>query len=229
LKARRAAGLFLFLVFLVKCSGRGPVFTLPPGQVERIEGYASLSVNSAQASSKGKVSFLFSLPQKGRLEGFGPLGRSLFQIAIDGESGVFVLPSEKVYWRGETEEIVEKFLGFRLSFDEIFNLLTGNWGRITAGRIHEANGSPWTLDKDQEGRVLAGERGDIRFEIKGFFGGTGVPRMLLFKNPSNSGRLKILRLGFNQPLRPRVFDLSFLSDFQAKTWSEIEMMIRDEN
>ena len=229
MKAKRSAGLFLLLVFLGECSVRPPVITLPRGPVDRIEGYASLSLNSAQVSSRGKVSFVFSLPQKGRMEGFGPLGRSLYQIVIEEESGVFIFPSKKVYWRGRAEEIVEKFLGFPLRLDEMIGLLTGRWDEVLAGRVQAPSGPQWILDKDREGKVLSGRRDEVRFEIKEFFGGTGVPRILLFKNSSGSGRLKILRIGFNRPLKSRVFDLTFLEDYQSKSWTEIETIIRDEN
>lgn len=163
------------------------------------------------------------------MEGLGPLGRSLYQIVIENESGLFILPSKKVYWRGKTEEIVEKFLGFPLRLDEMASLLTGRWDELPTEGVQEAGGSRWVLDTDAGGRVLAGHRDDVRFEIKDFFRGSDVPRILIFKNPSSSGRLKILRVGFNQSLRPQVFDLSFLKDYQSKSWAEIETIIRDEN
>ena len=218
LNAHRSAALFSLLFLFVDCSHLPPVLS-PPAVVERFEGYASLSLSGPEASSKTRLSFLFSIPQKGRMEGFDPLGRSLYQIVLEGEAGFFIIPSKKVYWQAGAEEITAEFLGFSLTLQEMTALLTGEW---TAS-------SGWTLARDGRGRVVAGEKRNIRFEIKDFLDGGSLPRVVLFKNDSLSGRLRILRIHFNQPFKSPPFDLSYLNRFESKTREEIEALLRHEN
>jgi hypothetical protein len=153
------------------------------------------------------------------MEGFDPLGRSLYQIVLEGEAGFFIIPSKKVYWQAGAEEITAEFLGFSLTLQEMTALLTGEW---TAS-------SGWTLARDGRGRVVAGEKRNIRFEIKDFLDGGSLPRVVLFKNDSLSGRLRILRIHFNQPFKSPPFDLSYLNRFESKTREEIEALLRHEN
>jgi hypothetical protein len=48
-----------------------------------------------------------------------------------------------------------------------------------------------------------------------------VPREIGVSGPGGAGRIKILKLGFDPPPRPEVFDVAFLSAFAPKTWEEI--------
>jgi hypothetical protein len=48
-----------------------------------------------------------------------------------------------------------------------------------------------------------------------------VPREIRLEGPGTSGRVKVLKLGFNPLPREEVFDLAFLRAFSPKTWEEI--------
>jgi hypothetical protein len=48
-----------------------------------------------------------------------------------------------------------------------------------------------------------------------------VPREIGLEGPGTSGRVKVLKLGFNPPPRDDVFDTAFLRTFTPKTWPEI--------
>ncbi len=154
------------------------------------------------------------------MEGLDPLGRTLFRILLDTETGYLVIPSKRVYWRAGTDEITAEFLGFSLSVPEMTALLTGRWPEAGA----------WSLVKDDRGRVIAGDRGDLGFEVKEFFDGGSLPRIVSFTDGSLSGRLKMLRIEFNKPL-PRVegFALDFLKDYEPRTRAQIEALLRHED
>ena len=87
----------------------------------------------------------------------------------------------------------------------------------------------WILDKDEQGRIIRGQREELRFEVKEFFKNTSVVRLLTFKHPLNNGRLKVLAINFNQPLKRDVFSLAFLKNYKPKTWAEIEDILNDKN
>ncbi len=218
LNVHRAAPLFLLLLILAGCS-RLPVSLSPPPLVERLEGYASLSLSSPEASSRARLSFLFSLPRKVRIEGIDPLGRTLYRIVLDAESGYLSVPSKRVYWQAGPEEITAELLGFSLSAAEMAALLTGEWPGTET----------WDLERDGRGRVTAGDRRGVRFEVKEFFGDGTLPRLISFGDGSLSGRLKILRIEFNKPLRGSAFDLGFLKEYQPRTRDQIEALLRHED
>jgi hypothetical protein len=87
----------------------------------------------------------------------------------------------------------------------------------------------WNLEKDDKGRVVTGNREELRFEVKEFFAQSSMPRLVFFNHSLDQGRLKIFTINFNQPIKGDVFSLSFLDDFVSKTWEEIERMLDNEN
>jgi hypothetical protein len=195
-----------------------------PAKIKKIEGYASLKIRGAQGSSKSKFSFLFILPHQGRIDAFNFLGKTLFQIFINNERTFFVLPSKKVYWQGEEGEALGKLLGFQLNYYEMVSLLRGKWDEIEGeGR------DSWALKRDLEKRIISGQRDELQFEIREFFAETSVARLISFQHPLNKGRLKILDIKFNRPLRKNSFSLSFLEKYERKCWNEIENILTDEN
>ena len=219
----------LALFFLVYCRP-SPVILLPlPSKIERIEGYASLRITGDQGSSRSKFSFSFQLPHQGRIEVSNILGRTLYQIIVDEDEAAFIVPSKRVYWRGEEEEIIQYFLGFRLDLYEMINLLSGKWEGEQLGYEGEESKEIWSLAKDEQGRIMAGQRGEFRFEVKEFFADTPFARFLIFQHPLNRGRLKILRINLNQPLKEGTFSLSVLGKYERKSWAEIEMILANEN
>jgi len=220
---------FLAIFFLVHCRP-SPVILLPlPSKVERIEGYASLRITGDQGSSRSKFSFLFQLPHQGRIEVSNILGRTLYQIIVAEEKAVFIIPSKRVYWQGEEEEIIRYFLGFRLNLYEMINLLSGKWEGEEMGYEGEERKEIWSLAKDEKDRIMTGQRGEFRFEVKEFFADTPFARILIFQHPLNRGRLKILRINLNQPLKKGTFSLSVLGRYERKSWAEIEKILANEN
>lgn len=220
---------FLAIFFLAYCRP-SPVILLPlPSKIERIEGYASLRITGDQGSSRSKFSFLFQLPHQGRIEVSNILGRTLYQIIVAEEKAAFIVPSKKVYWQGEEEEIIRYFLGFRLNLYEMINLLSGKWEGEEIGYESEESKEIWSLAKDEKGRIMTGQRGEFRFEVKEFFADTPFARLLIFQHPLNRGRLKILRINLNRPLKKGTFSLSVLGRYERKSWAEIEKILANEN
>jgi hypothetical protein len=200
----------------------------PPSRIESIEGYASLRMSGEQGSVRSKFSFLFHLPHQARISVTDLLGRAVCQIIVDGETAVFALPSKRVYWLGEEEEVIDKFLGFKLSLDEVISLLSGEWSE-GRGAEKEKSLEGWNFERDEAGRIVFGQRGEFRFGIKEFFAKTPFARLIGFEHPLNKGSLKILSLSFNQPLNQETFSLSFLERYKRKSWEEIEKILGNEN
>jgi len=213
---------FLAIFFLGYCRPSAVILLPLPSEIERIEGYASLRISRDQGSSRSKFSFLFQLPHQGRIEVSNILGRTLYQIIVTEDKAVFIVPSKRVYWQGEEEEIIQYFLGFRLNLYEVINLLSGKWEG-------EERNESWSFAKDERGRIMAGQRGEFQFEVKEFLADTPFARILIFQHPLNRGFLKILRINLNQPLKKGVFSLSVLGKYERKSWIEIEKILANEN
>lgn len=191
-----------------------------------MEGYASLRTSNEQGTAKSKFSFLFQLPNQGRIDVSSILGKTLYQIIIQEGESFFIVPSKKVYWRGEEGEIIDKFLGFELKLHELVSILGGQW-KEKEERSSDYGREEWLLEKDQAGRIKRGHRGDLEFEVIEFFKNTGVARRLAFRHSASQGRITILQLKFNNPVKKEVFSLSFLKNYQLRTWEEIEEMMNE--
>ena len=151
-------------------------------------------------------------------------GKTLYQIIIVEENAFFVLPSKRVFWQGEEEEIIQKFLGFRVNLYEMISFLSGQWeasGITAQGRAWMES---WNLEKDEKGRVLSGQRGELFFEVEEFFDQTPFARILNFHHPLSRGRLKTLQINLNRPIKKDAFSVAFLERFEEKSWAEIEKM-----
>jgi hypothetical protein len=220
--------LFLFALFCFSRCHPSRISLSPPSRIESIEGYASIRMRGDQGTVRSKFSFLFHLPHQARISFTDLLGRSVCQIIVDKEKAVFVIPSKRVYWQGEEEEIIDRFLGFRLSLDEVISLLNGEWDGGQGGE-KEKSLEGWSFEKDKAGRIVFGQRGEFRFGVKEFFAKTPFARIIGFEDPLNKGSLKILSLSFNQPLKQESFSLSFLEGYKQKSWEEIEKILGNEN
>lgn len=221
----RVFSLCLVVTLLAGCGPTRVLLTPFPSRIESFEGYARLSVTGDQSTARSKFSFLFQPPHAGRIEVSDFLGRSLYQILINRLGAFFVLPSKKVYWQGPEEEIIDKFLGFPLSLEEIIVLISGQ--EDLSG---ESPGmAAWTLARDGRGRIKSGERGNLRFETLEFIEDTPVAGVLVFEFPLTRGRLKILGIAFNRRIPEAMFDTAFLDGFEPKTWEEIQGMIQNED
>jgi outer membrane biogenesis lipoprotein LolB len=201
------------------------VFLAPPaGQIEEIEGYASLRVSTGQQTTRSRVSFIFSLPNKGRIEVLDPLGQVHYQLFIVGDLAYFVVPAKKVYWQGQEKDIIDKLFGFHLSLSEVVGLMSGYWSSPGQEKAQDGMDS-WTFLKNKKGWIQSGQRGEFEFEVEEFFGQTQWVQEVLFFHPHTEGRLKILDIHFNQPVSEVVFATSFSLRYSKKTWEEIKEML----
>ncbi|OGD20175.1 MAG: hypothetical protein A2Y70_05060 [Candidatus Aminicenantes bacterium RBG_13_64_14] len=207
-------GLVGLLAALAACAGRVPVLVPPSGGVEAVEGFGSASMRGEDVVVKGKFAFLFRRPGFGRVEAVDPIGRTAFLIIFREDRAYFVVPGKKAYAEETSEAMMKRFLGISLPPDEVLRLLSGAWADAGAG-------SGWNVEQDERGRVGSGGRDGFAFTVREFFPGAGVPRDIGLSGPGTFGRMKVLKLGFNPPLREAAFDVSFLRGYVLKTWQEI--------
>jgi hypothetical protein len=198
------------------CASRPPRLVPPAAGVEAVEGFGSASVSGADASIKGKFGFVFRRPGLGRIEAVDPLGRTVFLIVFRDDRGWFVLPGRKIYAEDGAAVMMERFLGVGLVPDEAVRLLSGSWGAGEAG-----GDGAWVVERDAEGRGVSGVRDGFALKVRTFFPGGAVPREIAVEGPGASGRIKVLKLGFNPPPREAAFDTAFLKAYAPKTWEEI--------
>ncbi|UCE42441.1 MAG: hypothetical protein JSV17_05640 [Candidatus Aminicenantes bacterium] len=213
-----------FVLAVLACCQPPPLSLSPiPSQIDRMEGHASLVISGDQGTARSKFSFLFELPDRGRIDVTGALGRVLYRIVIHEGEAYFVVPSKKVYWKGQEEEIIDKFMGFRLSLTEMINLLSGNWRELEM--LHNEGLRDWSFAEDQDGRIISGQREDLWFSVEEFIGDTPFARRLRFKHPESTGQVKVLSVDLNRPIKPNVFSTKFIEKYQPKTWAEIQELL----
>jgi hypothetical protein len=215
------AGAVLIVLTLTACVHRPPQIVPPAGAVEAVEGFGSASIAGAEASLKGKFGFVFRRPGFGRIEAVDPVGRTAFIILFRGDRAWFVLPGRRVYAEDSAGIMMERFLGVALLPDQAVGLLSGTWPADREAGAGWEGGSSWSVGHDDAGRLARGVRGGFSFTVREFFPGDGVPREIRLEGPGTSGRVKVLKLGFNPLPREEVFDLAFLRAFSPKTWEEI--------
>lgn len=208
------AGLIVLAATAGACGGRVPVLLPPSCGVEAVEGFASASVTGAEAAVKGKFAFLFRRPGRGRVEVVDPIGRTAFLLFFRGDRAWCVIPRKKIYAEDEAKVMMTRFLGVALLPEEAVRLLSGTW-------TDDGEESGWSVERDERGRAARGERDRFAFAVREFFPGGSVPREIRLAGPGTSGRVKILRLGFNPPPRDEAFDVSFLRAYAQKTWDEL--------
>ena len=172
------------LLMLTGCLPTRVLLSPVPDRIDRMEGYASLSLTGEEGSTRSKFSFLFSLPDKGHIEVREFIIGTLYQIVITDGNAYFVLPKKKVYWEGAEEEIIDKFLGFRLNLEEMISLFTGIWPTTIEGK---ETVSAWQLDRDSRGRILSGRRGNLYFKVERFLEDTPVAQSLILSIPQVMG------------------------------------------
>jgi hypothetical protein len=207
-------GLISLLAALAACAGRVPVLVPPSRGIEAVEGFGSASMRGEDVAVKGKFAFLFRRPGLGRVEAVDPIGRTAFLMIFREDRAYFVVPGKKAYAEEGPEAMMKRFLGISLPPDEVLRLLSGNWEDF-------GGGSGWNVEQDERGRIARGGRDGFAFTVREFFPGAGVPRDIGLSGPGTSGRLRVLKLGFNPSLREAAFDVSFLRGYALKTWAEI--------
>ena len=212
------------LVFFASCAAPPPRL-VPPAEVRSVEGYGSAVVEGQEAAVRGRFAFRFASDGRGRVEAFDPLGRTVYFIDFEATQAWFVLPAKKVFWENEPGEMMSRFLGFTLRLEEVVRLLSGHWDGTSEG-----GSTPWTLAKDAQGRVVSGERVTLRFEVREFFAGGGVPRTVVLSDLASAARIKILDLRFNPSAAAPSPDRAYLKTFSPVTWTEVMRYLnRDEN
>ncbi len=201
------------------CLSHPPRLVPPAGGAEAVEGFGSAAVSGAAAAIKGKFGFVFRRPGRGRIEAVDPLGRTVFVVVFRDDRAWFVLPDRKIYAEDGAAVMMERFLGVALRPDEALELLSGAWGAAAAPDT--AADAAWTVERDDQGRPVRGVRGEFSLAVRTFFPGAGVPREIAVEGPGVTGRVKVLKLGFNPAERPEAFATPFVGVFAAKTWDEI--------
>ena len=220
----RLMGLCFYLMILLSCAGSKLLLTPIPPQIDSMEGHASLRIKNEEGSSKSKFSFLFHLPSQGRIEATDFLGRTLYHIVICEEGAFFVVPSKQIYWKGKEEEIVYRFLGFQLSLKEMISLMNGEWD--WESEEDKARLDEWIFERDKQNRIAIGRREELWFYVEEFIVNTSLARTIVFKHPMNEGRVRILNIGFNKPVKEEAFSTSFLQNYDQKSWAEIEAILQ---
>jgi hypothetical protein len=200
------------------CAGRPPRLVPPAAGVEAVDGYGSASIAGTEAVLKGKFSFVFRRPDLGRVDGLDPIGRTVFLIVFRGGRAWFALPDRKVYAEDDAAVMMERFLGIALVPDEVVGLLAGSWESAAPGGL---GGKGWSLERDAQGRLARGRRGDYAFAVRSYFPGDAVPREIGLEGPGASGRVKVLKLGFDPAPRPEAFEAAFTRAYAPRTWAEI--------
>ena len=203
------------------CLRNGARVGVVPPAVDSLEGHASWRLEREGASARSRLSFLFVLPDRGLIEIGGPLNRTVSRLLVDGETAYLVIPGKRAYWPGSRAEVMTRLIGFEIAPAELAALLTG--------RDRGLEG--WTLESDERGRAVRGRRDDLAYSVDEFFEGSRVPRTVVFDGATDRGRLKIIRLRFNPPLREDALRPDFLDDgrYRAVGWPEIEGWLRDED
>ncbi len=218
-----AAGVIFLISLFLSCGPSRLQVSADGGRIQALEGYASLRITAEEGSSRTKFSFVFLLPHHGHIEVSDFLGSSLYQILVLPDKAYFVVPSKKIYWPSREEEIIEKFLGFRLNLAEAVRFLSGRWGHsLLPGTL-----SGWTFQRDETGRVVSGQRGDLFFVIEDFVNNSSQMKSMVFSHSFSSGRLKILQLKYNPEVRPGIFSADFLSDYSETSWEQIRALINN--
>ena len=211
--------LFIFLIFSIifnqNCRYTPQVV---PSLIENFEGYAKINIKNSNIL-KSKIAFLFS-GEYGRIDILTPFGNTKAQILIFSDISYLAIPEKKVYWEGSTVEIMKVFLGFYLNIEEIKALLIGKWDENLKG---------WKFFRDKDNRVIGGKRENIIFEIKEFYEDTSLPRIINFSCNEGDGKIKILKINFNQSIRPGAFSKFFLKHYEKKTLDEILELIENGN
>ncbi|MBS3818291.1 hypothetical protein KGY73_02140 [bacterium] len=214
--------LLLCLFFSLTCRHTPETVPSVPSQLEALEGYASLRTSGERGTARSKFSFAFKFPYKGKIGVTNFLGQTLYQIFITKGASYLVVPSKKVYWKGSSQEVIDKFLGFRLTLAEICFLLTGQ------KKGKERLWKKWEIRRDEKGRIKGGHRGLFYFKVKEYFSQSYLIRVLTFHHSVNEGRIKVLTVNFNPTVKEKALFPPNLRNYEQKTWREIQRMIQNE-
>ena len=214
------SGILLACLYLFCCVPLRIRLANAPSEIKSLEGHASCRLQTEEAVDKVRFSFLFDLPERARIDVSDFLGRTIYQIYILKEGAFLTIPSKKIFWQGEQEEIVDVLLGFPLSLQEMLAVFLGKW---------EKESTEWALERDQQNRIRAGKRKDLSFQILKFLPESSVAQEIQFIHPLSKSHVKIIQIDFNLPLKAGVFSNSFLIEYERKTWNDFQKILNDED
>jgi hypothetical protein len=197
-----------------------------PSEIREIEGDASLKLARSGETSRSRFAFVLEMSRRGRVVVTDFLGGSAAEFVFAGDDGYLVLPAKRIYWKAGPAEIVEKLLGFPLTFDEMAGLICGRW---PAGGGDDVSFREWSFERDGAGRIRAGRKDGLAFTVGEFFPGSPVPRIVDFHDALGSGRLTVRGIEFNGPGAEAAFRLDFLGVFSSKSWEEMAGILRHED
>jgi hypothetical protein len=203
------------------CHGRRPVLAPPPEEVEAVEGYGHAAIEGEEGSLRGRFSFLFRAPDRGRVEALDPLGRTAYFVIIRDDAAFFVVPSKRAYAVDEPDTLAGRLLGFPFKPGEAVSLLCDRW----TGPGSEG----WTFVTDSGGRTVQGRRDGLSFDVRDFFRKAGIPRAIGFSDGPVSGLIKVLSVRFNPLPRPDAFETGFTRVFVRMSWEELQEFLRNED
>ena len=227
-----------------------------PSLVNSVAGYLAFRLEREQERLRGKAFFLLA-PGQGRLEILDPVGRlAMIAIWMD-EQDWLIVPREKVYWEGRRDEsdLVAKLLGFPLEPVELLAWIVGRTegleplagegkGDASQEAANETWKKPalwpannladrnilagWQVERDKQGRLWRGEKGDLKITIIERSPESQVARSISLLHSRASARLTLLGLAFNRPVAAQSFKLAFLenSGYRLVTWEELETILR---
>ncbi len=211
------------VLFLAGCGANKILLSPVPKHIQNLEGHARIWLTHPEGS-RTKFSFLLSLPDQGSIEVSNFFGQSLYRILITPEGAYLVIPAKKVYWQGAESEIMDRILGFPLDLNELIGLISGQWSSVLQEKL---SASHWSFIRDAQGRIYKGHRDALSFTVEEFIPDTPFPQSLRFEHPTNSGRLKILKMELNRSFPQGAFDSDYIKDYAEKTWDEIQALLND--
>jgi hypothetical protein len=196
------SGLLLVLGFAAACRPSRLQVIPVPFDVRTLEGYGTVKIIRGGESGRSRFSFVLEAGRRGKVEVLDAFNRPAAEIFLAPDEAYFVLRGEKAYWKAAPEEVIEKFLGVRIGFDDVTGLLCGR-------------------------RPRGPEGFDIR--VRETFPGGSVPRRVEFAGLESEGTITVLALSFNTRVAESVFALDFLATHAALTWAEMERILRRED
>lgn len=192
----------------------GPVRLLPPAALQSLQGQASFLLSGPDGVFRFRLGFYGRLPGEARLELFDPIGRLRAVVWLGPELATLYLPSEKVYWQGESRVLTSEVFGQELRAGELLTILAGRWDYL-------ASEDGWQLQHDDRGEVLAGERDGLRFTIKEKFSPGLVPKTVQFSSGDYTVRMRVLRVSFNRGQEPSLFNPALPPGVKQLGWKEM--------
>lgn len=208
--------LFLCLVVLISLDScrPSPPNTISPAEINNLEGQASFFIRSPERQGRLRLGFLFSLPDKVRLELSNPFGGLESLIWLNGPEATLYLAREKVFWRGDSLVITTDVFGQQLKPEELIRIFAARWSELEL-----ENG--WSLSRDEKGQIIAGEKGAFKFAIKEYFAFSVFPRTVYFDYQGYSVRVRLKKLGFNRSGQENLFNPKLPTGSREKSWEEI--------